>query len=255
MGPRAVHPRWLRSGSGSYLIALSRLVDRVWAVVGAVALVSSATVSVAASETTAAGAAQGNIVPALAPPNGKVAVGAVGAAVDDRVAVVIQNGGTKPARIDLVTATSTSAEGATVTRARSVEAFPQVVAPGELALASVQFRRTGVPPGAQVAAKVRSTPVRAARAARVLTVSAPLLSAPQTGEVAQTLDATVTNLTTNWTARGAKVAVMCFGEARDPTTVTTAPLVPAKLAPGKHATISVPLTLLCPTYLVAARAS
>jgi hypothetical protein len=114
---------------------------------------------------------------------------------------------------------------------------------------------TKVPPAAEVVVRVRSTPAKAASAARALTVSDPVLSAPQTGTVAQTLGATVTNSTTNWTARGAKVAVMCFGEARDPTTVTTTRLVPAKLKPGKQVAISVPLTLLCPTYLVAARAS
>jgi hypothetical protein len=201
-----------------------------------------------------AGAPVGNVEPALVPVTG-VAAAATSAAVDDRVAVLIQNAGTRAARVDLVTATATTAEGGAVTRARSVEAFPQVVAPGELALASVQFRRNGVPPGATVVVKVRSTPVKAARASRVLAVSGPVLSAPQTGPVAQTVDATVANGTTNWTARAARVAVMCFGESREPSTITTARPRPRVVAPGKQAKVRVPLTTLCPTYLVAARAS
>ena len=201
-----------------------------------------------------AGAPVGNVEPALAPVTG-VAAAATSAAVDDRVAVLIQNAGTRVARVDLVTATATTAEGGSVTRARSVRSFPQVVAPGELALASVQFRRNGVPPGATVMVKVRSTPVKAARVSRALAVSGPVLSAPQTGPVAQTLDATLANGTTNWTARDARVAVMCFGESREPSTIATARPKPRVIAPGKQATVRVPLTTLCPTYLVAARAS
>jgi len=220
-------------------------------------LLAVSLIVVTATGAGASSAPVGNVSPALSSPGTDVAVVASAAPVDDRVAVLIQNGSAKAARIDLVTATATSRDGGTVTRARSVEAFPQVLAPGELALAAVQFRKHEAPLGGSFVVKVRGTPVQSSIAARALTVSlvAPVLSPPQTGSVAQTLGATVTNDTTNWTARGAKVAVMCFGEARQPTTITTRRLHPARLAPGKQAAASVPLAALCPTYLVAARAS
>ena len=140
------------------------------------------------------------------------------------MAVLIRNGSTKTARVDLVTLTATSRDGGTVVKARSLEAFPQVLAPGDLALASVKFRAGDVAPGAVIAAKIRSTPVRPARAARALTVGGLALSPPKTGSVAQTMTATVTNPTPSWKARSPKVAVMCFGEATNPVAVATARL-------------------------------
>ncbi len=197
------------------------------------------------------GEPQGNVNPVLEPVTG-LGVAGTAAAVDDRVAVLLQNGGNETARVDLVTATATSRDGASVTRARSVEAFPQVLAPGELSLASVAFRANGVPPGATVVVKVRSTPVTEAKASRALAVSGLALSAPQTGDVAQTLAATLTNPTGTWTARSPRVAVMCFGESRQPSGITTVRAGVAELAPGQQASVSVPLATLCPTYLVAA---
>ena len=227
-----------------------------WLVAGAVVGVAIlvAVPAGAADPAPTVGAPQGNVQPVLQPVTG-VGAAATAAAVDDRVAVLLQNGGTATARVDLVTAIATSRDGAAVTRARSVEAFPQVLAPGELSLASVRFRRNGVPPGATVVVKVRSTPVKAAKAARALAVSGLALSAPQTGDVAQTLAATLTNPASTWTARAPRVAVMCFGESRQPSSMTTARAGVAKLGPGKHAAVSVPLATLCPTYLVAARAT
>jgi hypothetical protein len=67
--------------------------------------------------------------------------------------------------------------------------------------------------------------------------------------------ATLTNATTAWTARKPEAAVMCFGEAGTPTTFSTARATGRRLAPGKAVPASVPLTSICPTYLVAARAS
>jgi hypothetical protein len=197
----------------------------------------------------------GNVNPVVTAPGPKVAVVATAAPVDDRVAVLIQNGSTRAARVLLVSATATSRDGRVVTRARTLEAFPQVLAPNQLALAAVQFRKGGTSPGDTVKVTVRSTPVTASRAARVLAVSSPVLSPPQTGAVAQTLGATVTNPTTTWKARAPKVAVMCFGESMQPASVATARLRAGTLGPGKTVTVSVPLTSLCPSYLVAARAS
>ena len=82
-----------------------------------------------------------------------------------------------------------------------------------------------------------------------------MLSAPETGAVAQTMRATLTNPTTSWTAKLPETAVMCFGEAGTPTTFATARASARRVAPGKTTPASVPLATLCPTYLVAARAS
>jgi hypothetical protein len=219
------------------------------------AVVLGLLISAPAFASSPAGAPVGNAGPALGPSDGRVSAAATSAPVDDRVAVLIRNGSTKTARVDLVTVTATSRDGGTVVKARSLEAFPQVLAPGELALASVKFRAGDVAPGAAIAAKIRSTPVGAARAARALTVGNLALSPPQTGSVAQTMTTTVSNPTSSWPARSPKVAVMCFGEATNPVAVATAPLTKARLAPGKQTSVSVPLSTLCPTYLVAARAT
>lgn len=202
----------------------------------------------------APGAPQGNAVPNVKPARG-VAVVAQSAPVDGRVALLIHNGTTKPVRVDEIVGVATSSEGGAAARVREARSYPQVIGPDQLALASVRFRAKSLSPGARIAVKVRSTPVAARRAQRVLSVGDLALSAPMTGAVAQTLAARVTNPTSSWNAHRPQVAVVCFGEASDPSTFTAAPVSVRRLAPGKSATVSVPLTSLCPTYLVAARAS
>jgi hypothetical protein len=224
------------------------------AVLGVALLAVSVPGAGAAEPPPTVGMPQGNVQP---PPTSAAGVGVAATAtpVDGRVAVLIQNNGTKTARVDVVAVTATTRDGSRVTRARSREAFPQVLAPGEFALASVKFRRNDAPPGVTIAAKIRSTPVKATLASRALAVSNLVLSPPQTGSVAQTMGATATNPTSSWTARAPKVAVMCFGEARNPVALATARLSARTLRPGKQATVSVPLPTLCPAYLVAARAT
>jgi hypothetical protein len=222
--------------------------------VGLLTLVVGLAGPAGAVDTTSAGSPQGNVTPTLQATPG-VAVVAQSAPVDGEVALVLHNGTTKPVRVDLVAAASTSSDGGLAVRARTAKAYPQVLAPDQLALASVTFRKKSLTPGATIAAKVRSTPVSAARAKRVVSVSDLVLSAPMTGAVAQTLGATVTNATTNWTARLPEMAVVCFGEASTPTSFATARLSVRTIAPGKTASATAPLSLLCPTYLVAARAS
>lgn len=200
------------------------------------------------------GMPQGNVEPATTPVPGVGAV-ATSSAVDDRVAVLLQNNGTTTGRVDLVSVTATTSDGGRVTRARSVQSFPQVLAPGEFGLASVKFRRDEAPPGSTFAARVRSSTVKTAAAARALAVSDLVLAPPQTGAVPQAMSATVSNPTSSWTARAPEVAVMCFGEARNPVAVATARPSTARLQPGKQAKVSVPLPTLCPAYLVAARAT
>jgi hypothetical protein len=128
-----------------------------------------------------------------------------------------------------------------------------VVAGGELALASVKFRKGDAPPDAKITVKVRSSKVSNASATRVLSVGDLALSPPKTGPVAQTMHATLTNGTTAWTARVPAAAVMCFGEASTPTTFASARASVRRVTPGDTTTVTIPMTSLCPTYLVAAR--
>jgi hypothetical protein len=207
-----------------------------------------------AVDATSPGSPQGNVTPTIQPSAG-VAVVAQSAPVDGQVALLLHNGTANPVRVDLVTGVATSTDGGVAVRARSAKSYPQVLAPDQLALTSVTFRKKSLSPGATITAKVRSTRVKASRAKRVLSVSDLVLSAPMTGRVAQTLRATLTNASTNWTARLPEVAVMCFGEAATPTTFASARVPQRRIKPGKTASSSVPLSLLCPTYLVAARAS
>ncbi len=207
-----------------------------------------------AVDTTSPGSPQGNVTPTLQPTPGVAAV-AQSAPVDGQVALVLHNGTTKPVRVDLVTGVATRTDGGLAVRARTAKSSPQVLAPDQLALASITFRKQSITPGATIAVKVRSTPVSAARAKRVLSTSDLVLSAPLTGPVAQTMRATVTNATATWTALLPEVAVVCFGEASTPTTFASARTSMRRIKPGKTASATVPLSLLCPTYLVAARAS
>jgi hypothetical protein len=211
-------------------------------------------VAPAGATNASSGAPQGNVTPTTQPKKG-VAVVAQSAPVDGQVALLVHNGSARPVRIDVVTAVATRADGGLAVSARTAASYPQVLAPDGLGLAAVTFRKRALTPGAVVTAKVRSTPVSTARAARTLSVSNLVLSAPQTGTVAQTLGATLTNGTSNWTARGPETAVMCFGEASNPTTFAKARATTRRIRPGATASVSVPLTSLCPTYLVAARAT
>ena len=217
-------------------------------------LVALLAVPVGAVDTSSPGSPQGNVTPTLQDATG-VAVVAQSAPVDGRVALLLHNGTTKPVRIDRITGVATSSDGGAAVSARSAKAYPQVLAPDQLALAAVKFRAKAIAPNATITVKLRSTPVSASRAQRVLSVGDLALSAPMTGAVAQTMRATVTNGTTSWTARLPEVAVVCFGEASTPSTFSSARASTRRIAAGKEASASVALVSLCPTYLVAARAS
>jgi hypothetical protein len=207
-----------------------------------------------AAGSTVPGAPQGNVTPSTQPATG-VALVAASAPVDGRVALLLHNGTSRPVRITRVDASATSSGGALATSARTAATFPQVLAPDELALATVTFRKRGLGTEPVVAAKVHSRPVSTARSARVLSVGDLVLSSPQSGAVAQTMRATLSNATASWTARNPEAAVMCFGEAGTPTTITTARAPARRVAPGKSIATTVELSSLCPTYLVAARAT
>jgi hypothetical protein len=214
----------------------------------------SAALPASAVDTVSPGSPQGNVTPTLQPAKG-VAVVAQSAPVDGRLALLLQNATTRPVRVDLLTVVAVRTDGGAAIRARAVKTYPQVVAPDQLALTSVRFRVKQLTPDVTFTTKVRSTPVSTARASRVLSVGDLALSAPQTGAVAQTMRASLTNTTTSWTAKLPDTAVMCFGEAGTPTTFATARASARRIAPGKTTPASVPLATLCPTYLVAARAS
>jgi hypothetical protein len=215
---------------------------------------ATAAVSAHAVDTESPGSPQGNVTPTVQPAPG-VAVVAQSAPVDGQVALLLHNATARPVRIDLVTAVATRADGGAATRARAVRAYPQVIGADQLALASVTFRRKQLTPDVTIVAKARSTPVSTARAARVLAVGDLMLSPPQTSAPAQTMQATLRNPTRSWTAKLPDAAVMCFGEAATPTTFTAARASVRRIAPGASASVTVPLTTLCPSYLVAARAS
>jgi hypothetical protein len=233
---------------------IRRVSTIVGAVAFAVAFVGALSLSpTGAVDTTAPGSPQGNVTPTVQPTTG-VAVVAQSAPVDGQVALLLHHGTTKPVRIERITGVATSTEGGVAVRARSGKAYPQVLGPDQLALAAVKFRAKSVAPNATITAKVRSTPVPRAKAGRVLSVGDLALSPPMTGAVAQTVRATVTNPTRGWTAQLPEVAVVCFGEASTPSTFASARASAKRIAPGTSASATVPLTSLCPTYLVAARA-
>ena len=108
-----------------------------------------------------------------------------------------------------------------------VKTYPQVLAPDQLTLTAVKFRGKALAADTKITAKIRITPVSTSRAQRVLSVGGLVLSAPLTGAVAQTMQATLTNATTSWTAPLPETAVMCFGEAGTPTTFSTGASVDA----------------------------
>jgi len=207
-----------------------------------------------AVDTMSPGSPQGNVTPTIQPST-TVEVVAQSAPVSGQVALLLHNGTAEPVRVDLVTGVATRSDGGFAVRARATKTFPQVLAPDQLALTSVAFPRKLLPSDARITAKVRSTPVSAARAERVLSVGDLVLSPPMTGAVAQTMRTTLANASASWTARVPEVAVMCFGEASTPTTFASARASVRRIAPSGTASATVPLSSLCPTYLVAARAS
>jgi hypothetical protein len=150
-----------------------------------------------------------------------------------------------------IVGTATTSDGGAVTQARTAVTVPAALAPGAIALAALHFAR-GVAPNATMAYQVRSTRARTAVDPGALTVGNLQLSAPLTGAVAQKLTVTITN-PSNRVVRGRiRIAVMCFDEARKPSTASTTVVNPGRLRPGAGTAASVPLTTLCPTYLVGA---
>jgi hypothetical protein len=219
-----------------------------------VAVVAGASVALPAGAASSPGAPQGNVTPSAPAPT-RMGAADVSAPVDGVVAVLLQNGTSTARRIDRVNAVATQADGGRATKASAATAYPQVVAPGEYALASVKFHVDEARSDARITVTVRSTPVSAGRAARALSVGGLVLSAPQSGAVAQTMQATLTNGSSSWNARAPEAAIVCFGEAGRPSTFAKARATARRVAPGDSVPVTIPLTSLCPSYLVAARAT
>jgi hypothetical protein len=221
------------------------------AVVWVAALAVTAMLGAPAGASTSPGAPQGNVTPSTTATT-KVDVVAQSAPVDGRVALLVQNGTSRPVRVERITAVATRPDGGLATRAETRAVYPQVLAPGDLALAAVAFpKRTRS--DVAVEAKVRSTTATVRQVARALSVGDFVLSPPLTGDVAQTLDVTVTNGTSAWTARARAIAVVCFGESGLPSTFAKARVASRRIRPGDSTPATVRLRSLCPTYLVAAR--
>lgn len=211
---------------------------------------------VAATGAGAEAALAGNVAPALGvAPAGKVAVVAEGAAVDARVAAIVQNGTSAPVHNLRVSGTATRADGGAVTTATTSSVVPSTLAPGAHGLLVLDFRKQGVAPGASVRFRVKSTGAPASTDPRLLAVGGFQLSAPLTGPVAQHLGVSVTNPGTRAVRGPLRITVMCFDEAARPVTVASTRVRRATLAAGKSVHASVPLTSLCPTYQVGAQAA
>jgi hypothetical protein len=222
-------------------------------VVSTIAIVVSP-IAVAGALPAPAPALQGNVTPQLpATLPSKVAVVASSALQDGKVAVIVANGSSSPARNIVVTGVATRADGGAVTRARTRVTVPAVVAPGAIALAGLDFSKRGVDPGATVTFRVRSSATATSGDSRLLEARALTLSAPLEGAVAQTLGAQLVNTGARALRGPVRVTVMCFDEARRPVVATTKVLRARKLAPGQSVHTTVPLATLCPTYLVGAR--
>jgi len=205
----------------------------------------------AAAPTNAVG---GNVEPALdtVAPN-TVAVVASGAPVDGVVPVIVRNGTTREVTVQRIRGTAVDRSGHTVARATTRTVVPGVLESEGLGLARVDFEDSTIPASVTYEFDVTSTRARTARTV-ALEPTAFDLSPPSTGAVAQTLDVTLRNPTTTGVRGPVRIAVMCFGEARRPTTLATQTSRKGRIAPGTSAKVGVELRELCPTYLVAATA-
>ena len=232
-------------------VALGRTSAVACLLVGA--LVSAhAAVAVAA---TAAGppVPTGNVEPALDAANGKVAVVAAGAPVDGKIAVIVQNGKTEPVRSVKVTAVATSADGSRSTKVSTRSLIPSTLEPGAIALTALGFDAADVDPDSAITYRVSSGRAGSGGDRAALAIGSLALSAPLAGDVAQTLDLSMTNPTSRTIRGPISVRVMCFGEARRPTGAVDGRIARTKLAAGATVSATVKLRELCPSYLVAAK--
>ena len=235
--------------------AIGRTSAAVGCVVGM--LVSVGVAHAATSTTAPAGtpAPTGNVEPALDPANGAVEVVATGAPVDGRIPVLVQNGTAAPVRNVRVSAVATTADGTRSTKVSTRSLLPSTLAPGAIALAALEFDADDVDPDSTLTYMVSSGRAGSAAAGdgTALEIGSLALSAPLTGDVAQTLRLTVTNPTSRTIRGPIRVRVMCFGEARRPAVAVDSRIKRPKLAADADVSATVELRELCPSYLVAAK--
>ena len=199
------------------------------------------------------GPPRGNVEPALDPvPAGKVAVVASSAPVNGRVAVIVQNGSTKPVRRLRVTALATRPDGSRATKASTQSLLPSTLGPDAIALGVVEFRPRDLAADATLSYKVASARAPSGKDPTVLDVGSFVLSPPMAGDVAQTLDVTATNASSHGQGPARRPGDV-FRRISAPVAVRRYPSKKSKLAPGASATITVKLHELCPSYLVAAK--
>jgi hypothetical protein len=208
-----------------------------------------------ATSSVPSGPPSGNVKPTLdAVPPGKVAVVASSAPVDGRIAVIVQNGTTGRVRNVRVTALATRPDGGSVVKASTRSLLPSTLKPDAIALGALEFRASDVPADVTLSYKVSSVRAPSAKDPTALDVGSLVLSPPLVGDVAQTLDVTVTNPSSRALRGPLDVRVTCFGESARPAVAVDARSKKSKLGPGASAHITVKLHELCPTYLVAAKA-
>jgi hypothetical protein len=204
------------------------------------------------SASAASGALVGNVEPAIDTTGRTVSVAASSAPVDGTVAIIIRNGTKHAVDHVKVTAIAGAPGGGQEVRANALAPIPAVIPSGGLALTSAQFDARTLPANPQITFRVRSRATRSTDAS-ALAVSNVRLGPPPSGQSAEQLSMTVGNPGTR-TVRGPVTAtVMCFGEARTPTTVTTTKPRRTGLRKGASVPVTVDLAYLCPTYLVGAR--
>jgi hypothetical protein len=210
----------------------------------------------AAAATIVAAGPAGDANPSLDPvPAGKVAVVAASAPADGKVAVIVQNGTDHPVAAVRVRGAATSGGGGVATSTRRVAVVPSRLAPGSYGFAALDFRRQGVPAGAELTYRVTARRAASAADPQALGVGALARSAPMSGPVAQTLAFPVTNATGRAAKGPIRATVMCFNEAGKPVNVTTAKVRAEGLAKGATFTGTVRLAQLCPAALVMARSA
>ena len=181
-----------------------------------------------------------------------VAVVANSAPVGADVGVIVRNGTAKTVEHVKIIGTAKAPGGGTVVRAHTNALVPGALAPEGLGIANLKFGKADLPEGTTFSFKVRSKPAAAKSKAPALEVREALLSRPMEGPVAQQMAVTVANVGGKTYTGPVTVTVMCFGEARNPAFVVSTPVKKAKVAPGATTPATVPLSLLCPRYIVGA---
>jgi hypothetical protein len=136
-------------------------------------------------------------------------------------------------------------------RAVTHRIVPGVLHPGGQGLGEVKFPKRSVRVDDTLMFDVK-TATPGARDPVALTAGSFVLSAPRTGDVAQTLDLVVTNDSAQVVEGRVDVRVVCLNQAGTPANSASKRLARTELARGATLPTSVDFDLLCPTYVVGA---